>query len=1087
MRWGLLVVAALLLTAGGGGAAAAIAPDRPVMDLDRIGRCEVGYAYRGQAEQRFPSGWSGDFDEDTGVACQPAGRQGGRGAFLLHCPWRGGTGVAFQEFAFQLPTVRRITLRGATALRDDIVSKSDGVTFRIRVNGRPLLETHRTDSEWQPFEYDLTGFAGQTVVVRFEADPGPNDDPSFDFSLWGDRTLVLEGLAAQAAAHPAPPPLSLEALEAEPAGVAPASVPGQTSAALGGDAIVLRYSGRDGELAYRWQRPQRTDDPLFGTVELVAQSRGDRPVQVSVAAAARARWIQPAEALTSRWERDLDGVRCVRTFRVGGDTVTLRIAGRLAGKSLVFDVTCDRPVVREVEIGGWGPVVWRQTVPVPYYSGRIDYLPAENLFVNAFLDWTQSLASSHEGGTRAVYQPLTDGRRNALHESAIYTPAWHLAEALPSIPNPASPYRQELGSRLVLDSWGGRFAEVEATLRRLAEYGIRDEVVLLHVWQRSGYDNALPAHVPANQELGGDPALASLVATGVKLGYRMALHENYVDYYPNYDSFDPNDISLDPSGQRVPAWYNPGTRIQSFAEKPSAILRLAATQSPDIHQRYGTNACFLDVHSAVPPWFHVDARAGEPGAGTFQKVWEVHRALWQYERQTHGGPVFGEGANHWYWSGCLDGVEAQFGEGWPAGQGPEAPLLVDFDLLKIHPLQLNHGMGYFTRWWSGDEAGGPAPMLLLDEYRMQEVAFGHAGFVPVGGDATLGRAWLEDNLLTPVTARYATARPVAIEYQVGDTWVDSTAAAKAAAWDRVRIRYDNGLTVVANARQAPLSAGEAVLPQYGWLAEGAGVTAYTAERQGVVVDYAETADRVFANARDPQAWEPARFARPSLLEFAPVAPRAFTVTYRWQALRELPEGETCFVHFCSRDPGGPIRFQQDHPLPTSQWKSGDTVADGPYRVELPADLPDGDYDWYIGLFDPAGGQRLGLVGPSDAENRIRIGVLSVRDQGTKITLTRAPDTSAQEARYRAHLNTAREIIDFGTVRTNGSISLRREGNEWVLHAFPRDASSVVELSSRRFPPPARIASPGGAADSVAPETSGEWWRLPLNGAAEYRW
>ena len=123
-----------------------IVPDAAVLKLDELGLYRVGLAYRGQAEHEFPHGWQGSFDDATGVACQPQGDQNGKEALLLHCPWRGGTGVAFQEFHFLLPRARRIVLRGATALRSDAVGKSDGVTFRIKAGGRQLLEVHRADA-----------------------------------------------------------------------------------------------------------------------------------------------------------------------------------------------------------------------------------------------------------------------------------------------------------------------------------------------------------------------------------------------------------------------------------------------------------------------------------------------------------------------------------------------------------------------------------------------------------------------------------------------------------------------------------------------------------------------------------------------------------------------------------------------------------------------------------------------------------------------------------------------------------------------------------------------------------------------------
>ena len=39
-------------------------------------------------------------------------------------------------------------------------------------------------------------------------------------------------------------------------------------------------------------------------------------------------------------------------------------------------------------------------------------------------------------------------------------------------------------------------------------------------------------------------------------------------------------------------------------------------------------------------------------------------------------------------------------------------------------------------------------------------------------------AWLEHHLLSPVMARYATARPVEILYASGGEWLDATAVAK---------------------------------------------------------------------------------------------------------------------------------------------------------------------------------------------------------------------------------------------------------------------------------------------------------------------
>src|ERR1035438_5200673 len=135
----LLLSSAAFLTAAR--AQPAVTPDMSVMNLDELGVYAVGYAYRGQPEQQFPLGWSGFFEDRTGVACEPFGTQNGEEVFLLHCPWRNGTRITFQQFVFSLPAqATRILLQGATAMRSQNVTNSDGVTFRLYANGTKLFD-----------------------------------------------------------------------------------------------------------------------------------------------------------------------------------------------------------------------------------------------------------------------------------------------------------------------------------------------------------------------------------------------------------------------------------------------------------------------------------------------------------------------------------------------------------------------------------------------------------------------------------------------------------------------------------------------------------------------------------------------------------------------------------------------------------------------------------------------------------------------------------------------------------------------------------------------------------------------------------
>jgi hypothetical protein len=1096
----LLAVMPLIVPAQSLESAPLIAPDAERMSLDEVGLYAVGYQYRGKEEKRFPDSWSGGFEALTGVALEPSGEQDGRATMLMHPPWRGGTGITFQEFRFQLPTaaaVQHILLTGATAMRKDAIAgpgekqKSDGATFRILANGRMLLDENRADAQWKPFSFDLTGLAGQNVTLRFETDPGPRNNSAFDFALWGDRELVLEGFVPKPAGHPAPPPLDLRRLYPVQNGevASPSGFAGKITTTVGADNATLTYSGPDGTLEYQWTRPVTPGDPPLGLWRMRATQCGAKaPDIIPLAGDAHLEWAQTATFKGSQLEAAPGGAVCISTFEVNGHTATLRYEAKLSGKSLVLEVSCDDPQIAGLEAGRWGPVLHRRPVTAPYYSGHVFYLERENLFVNGFLDWTKSSASFLEN-SHVVYGVRTDGTRVPLHERVVFSAAWHVEETLPNIPNPPSPFRGYLAGKIVLDIWGGRFEDVARNLETLHDYGLNNCLAIVHIWQRSGYDNALPAHVPANAALGSDAGMKNLTATAKRLGYDIALHENYVDYYPNYEGFNPDDLSLDSNGKRVLAWYNAGTKIQSFAIQPHAILPLARQQSPQIQALYAPNADYLDVHSAVTPWFHVDFRAGAEGAGMFQTVWNAHRQLWAYERATHGGPVLGEGNNHWYWSGLLDGAEAQFGAGWPYNEGQTAPLMVDFDLLKIHPLQFNHGMGYYERWWGAVDWGTRPPIEVLDQYRMQEVIYGHAGFLGHAAYSDVPLAWLEHHLMSPVTARYANALPVKIEYQVHGNWVDGTEAAKAGIWKRVRVTYDNGLIVTANDDAESLRQGSVILPQYGWIANGAGVTAWTALLQDVIADYARTEESTFANARALPDWDQSGIhrIRPTVAEFRQTGDRSFALSYAWRVGETLPRDYNCLVHFAGI--GDTISFQNDHPLPrpSSTWRTGETLRDGPHDLRLPDNLPDGDYAVRIGLYLPETG-RLALEGRIDGENRIRAGTLHVRGGGRGISFEPEPPASGSDDDiYRHRLNAEGKVLEFGDVRTDGGILVRREDGEWVLRALPRSRDFFVELNAEHFGRPASVRCVDGPASMASTQAHGHWWQLELNGAREYRW
>lgn len=87
------------------------------------------------------------------------------------------------------------------------------------------------------------------------------------------------------------------------------------------------------------------------------------------------------------------------------------------------------------------------------------------------------------------------------------------------------------------------------------------------------------------------------------------------------------------------------------------------------------------------------------------------------------------------------------------------------------------------------------------------------------------------------------------------------------------------------------------------------------------------------------------------------------LTLYWQALDRIDEDYTVFTHLL--DSEGRLRAQKDNPpvsglLPTSAWEVGEIIQDR-YIIPLDSDLPPGEYQLEIGMYQLETGQRLPIV------------------------------------------------------------------------------------------------------------------------------
>jgi Family of unknown function (DUF5696) len=840
-------------------------------------------------------------------------------------------------------------------------------------------------------------------------------------------------------------------------------------------------------VTYQWVAPDTGSLWTIGSVFVTDSIAGASP-QGQIALGSHIDWIGPSGVLQSVTYQTTGTPAATLSYLSSSGTTHLTLQPAFDGNFAVIRLSADRANIQDIYLGQLPSDMTAQGISVPYYSQAVNYFRSLDLFENGYFDAFASSASSltSEGTFYATNQ---NGVANGLKDTWRVSVSQNIMNVLPFPRHPASPYMSQLAGRMVFDIGGGSFATIASQLAHLGDYGINHCVAIVGDWQRLGYDNGLPLQYPASGALGGDAGMRKIGSAAKANSCLFALHENYTDYYPNYPGYNAAATMRNQDGSQALAWLNQTTGIQSFATKPGLFVTNAQTQSPLIHKQYGTNATFIDVNSSAVPWWRQDYDSATVGSAGFGAYRDGSVALWAYERNTERGPVLGEGRYHWFWSGLLDSVEAQFGaESTPITNGLEAPLFVDFDLMRIHPLQVNYGMGYYARWMPGGST--ITSTTALDAYRMQEIVFGHSPYLTDALWSSVPRALLEQNLVSPLATRYALQTPNAIAYNVDGAWSDASGAAKTGEFSLVQVSYPNGDTVLANSGSSNVTWNSLQIPQYGWAAIGNGFVAYTAILGGQVADYSQTPTSIYANARNlADVLSENTLATPSVVSFTQTEPNVVQIQLAWDVNSPAP-GTTYqeFIHFVSSGTppgsnalsggagGSPV-------VPTSSWTMGQKIVDKPITIYLPPTMPDGTYDVRVGLY--SGSQRAVLYGNNDGNQRYTIGSVTVSSNGSSISFTAIPiAVSTADPR----MNSAGAVVDFGTLRTDGMVMLQQTTQPYegvALSSYPRSRDVVIQINSVEVPTPASLACDNG--DVITPVVSGNYWQVDLRGRKFCTW
>jgi len=513
------------------------------------------------------------------------------------------------------------------------------------------------------------------------------------------------------------------------------------------------------------------------------------------------------------------------SMRYGNDSTRFTIGMRPEGQILILDIAGDESG-RTCGIGfaRSSPAENTKVVHIPYLTlCSVLYRKSSGSFVSIFADWEQTSASSitpwldrqstSSGyySQRVEYERTTAGRRNVLRERVYLSVAGDLQYVLPNVVGPTAPFVKELAGRIVLSygrffPWILRAPPEDPTPRYLdglTDAGVRDLAIIVKDWSRGQFDHNYPCTWPpddyqrsacwgggvAGSGEGGVQGLRLLRDAVRSKGYFFALHENYTDYHASgcalASVLGPGEYrGLLPDGRPAKTFFNDcrDHPSQAWLLKPSKIDRVARWSMGEIARGLGGTRpidwSYLDVSSAVNPsgpvsWdrdrSYVDFDSASPDAGKFTGTVKWYRYLPSIARSVYGGPVQGEGTNHFLYAGYFDSFEGRLVTAADGFAGEEVPLLLDFDLVKLHGRSVYHGVGHIQQFFgSGNSAHERISEDEILEYIATELAFGHAGLVTKAVlrdyDHSTLHASLEQRFGLPIERMCDTSRVTSLGY-----------------------------------------------------------------------------------------------------------------------------------------------------------------------------------------------------------------------------------------------------------------------------------------------------------------------------------
>lgn len=1042
-------------------------PAKGSVALTKIANCRPVWQWIGGEMHALPPGWEGNDPESLCYFQRGTMARGQTRASLnVHPPYRKGPGALFLEYQLNLPPAQELRLRFFNAIRDVHPPEppSDGATFRVWVGEEKVFERHTASTTWLPGEADLSRWAGQTIKLRLEIHPGPKLNTTCDLGFWGDPILLADAASPVAGADD----FQSRATQARTAVTSGHAEKGTCLLVLADGmraAITPGVNGlMDAALAFGSERGAVVIRGFDLSLE------GERVgVWESSAHLENVEVIQSENRLELRHhfrlqkEFDRDGRRL--PLKTSPATFTARIYADGPGLRLKFSsdarITDAAPgptdelaekvyyghgyaIVRpeKVQAHGGGHNLSTSHVGCDFANG-ISLLQACDTPPDYFLvDPKERIYSLHTHPAETF--TFVPGRKGAM-DCAIKYRALYDKKPAPAVAKKAG--------RFVFDVWGGTYRRDAELLRRCFDYGVTNSLVIMHAWQRWGYDYRLPDIFPPHPGLGTTEDMRQLGETCTRAGALWGLHDNYIDFYPDADGFSYEHVSFDGIGQPRKGWLNEGRDAQAWQFRPDHVQPFLQRNLKLIVPALKPTASFVDVWTSLNAFDYFDCDGRWHSKMKTLRCWGD--AFAQIRKAMNNGPTTSEAGSDQL-IGWLDGADCQlmqltphggrFSNIVPCADWEQVPW---FDLVNHTRFSL-HGVGYSDRYQSGrarDEHG-----IESDDYLSSEILTGHAlmadlAMMPRGA---VRKYWL----MQPFVEKVARDEITAVENPGGDL-------------HRVIVRWASGANAWVNRSTNDWEVAGHVLPPYGFYAKAHQVVCSIEKLGGQVVEQSVNGRTRYVNGRVSESDSLA--ISPSAERLEALGGRDFRLVVRWQAAHPAPKDLRVFCHFNRPTPG---RYTDtefyaggDPETPTTAWK-GEVMTGTNWTIHFPDNCPPGDYEILCGLYDAqGGGTRYRLIGDARQERRYRVGVLHVEGNFNdgKTNITRISMTVAPTGNRVVATESPARAIDFGGVRTSRGLRFVEAADHLEFVPLPDQPAFEVAVNLEHF---ARSAADVSALSAV---------------------